>query len=213
VSIIDARGSRRVLLGALPVASALCSTVARGHAQPSSVTFAAAGDHGLGAATTASPHALAGSGATFYLALGDLSYGSARAERSWCDLGGGQLGQTSQSGGAVMLKKLVVTTPKGRLVLSIGLVLAIGATKFGCAVSQQPIPPASTGSVLHVAAVDDIHGEEASSVSAATATEAAKADFILGLDDYQYADGAMSKYNRYFDKDWGPNAPQVQWEA
>ena len=86
VSIIDARGSRRVLLGALPVASALCSTVARGHAQPSSVTFAAAGDHGLGAATTASPHALAGSGATFYLALGDLSYGSARAERSWCDL-------------------------------------------------------------------------------------------------------------------------------
>jgi len=34
VSIIDARGSRRVLLGALLVASALCSTVARGHAQP-----------------------------------------------------------------------------------------------------------------------------------------------------------------------------------
>jgi hypothetical protein len=108
-----------------------------------------------------------------------------------------------------MLKKLVVATPKGRLVLLIGLVLAIGATQFGRAVSQQPMPPASTGSVIHVAAVGDIHAEEASSIAAATATEAAKADFILGLGDYQYDDGAMSKYNRYFDKDWGPNVRKM----
>jgi hypothetical protein len=80
-------GRRRlggVVLGALFVGSAVCSTLTRGHAGSTSVTFAAAGDHGSGAATTASLRALAASGATFYLALGDLSYGSARAEPAWC---------------------------------------------------------------------------------------------------------------------------------
>jgi len=62
---------------------------------------------------------------------------------------------------------------------------------------------------MHVAAVGDIHDERASSVPAATAAEAAKADFILGLGDYQYDDGAMAKYNSYFDKDWGPNVPKM----
>ncbi len=62
---------------------------------------------------------------------------------------------------------------------------------------------------MRVAAVGDIHDEQASSITAATAAEAAKADFILGLGDYQYADGAMWKFNRYFDKDWGPNVPKM----
>jgi len=81
------RGRRlgRIGLGALFVAGVLCSTVTRG-GESASVTFAAAGDHGSGAATTASLRALASSGATFYLALGDLSYGSPRAEPSWCNL-------------------------------------------------------------------------------------------------------------------------------
>ena len=99
-------------------------------------------------------------------------------------------------------------------VVSIGLVLAIGAIivvtwAAGSTATSEPPPPAPTGSVMHVAAVGDIHDERASSVPAATAAEAAKADFILGLGDYQYDDGAMAKYNRYFDKDWGPNVPKM----
>src|SRR5256712_10107769 len=95
------------------------------------------------------------------------------------------------------------------LVVSIGLALVTGAIQFGNAASQQPTPPAPTGSVMRVAAVGDIHDEEASPVAAATAAEAARADFILGLGDYQYPDGAMWKYNSYFDKDWGPNVPKM----
>jgi hypothetical protein len=81
----DRRRLGGVLLGAVLVAGALCSTVTRGHTDSTSVIFAAAGDHGSGAATTASLRALAASGATFYLALGDLSYGSARTEPEWCE--------------------------------------------------------------------------------------------------------------------------------
>src|SRR5437870_7802158 len=95
------------------------------------------------------------------------------------------------------------------LVVSIGLALVTGAIQFGSAASQQWPPPAPTGSVTRRAAVGDIHDEEASSIAAATAAEAAKADFILRLGDYQYPDGAMWQYNRYFDKDWGPNAPKI----
>src|SRR5213076_869152 len=95
------------------------------------------------------------------------------------------------------------------LVVSIGLALVTGAIQFGSAASQQSTPPAPTGSVMRVAAVGDIHEEEASSIAAATAAEAAKADFILGLGDYQYPDGAMWKYSAYFDDDWGPNVPKM----
>src|SRR3989454_3474197 len=95
------------------------------------------------------------------------------------------------------------------LVVSIGLALVTGAIQFGGAASQQSTPPAPTWSVMRVAAVGDIHDEEASPVAAATAAEAARADFILGLGDYQYPDGAMWKYNSYFDKDWGPNVPKM----
>ena len=85
-AVRSARRRGRIGLGVLFVASALGATVPRGHAQSTAVTFAAAGDHGSGAATTASLRALANSGAAFYLALGDLSYGSTRAEAAWCDL-------------------------------------------------------------------------------------------------------------------------------
>src|SRR6058998_587889 len=95
------------------------------------------------------------------------------------------------------------------LVVSIGLALVAGAIQFGSAASQQSTPPAPTGSVMKVAAVGDIHDEGASSIAAATAAEAAKADFILGLGDYQYDDGEMWKYNTYFDKTWGPNVPKM----
>src|SRR5438128_611145 len=90
-------------------------------------------------------------------------------------------------------------------VVSIGLALVV-VIRFGKATSQ---PPPPTGLVMHVAAVGDIHGDGPSSVTAATAAEAAKADFILGLGDYQYHDGTMSEYNAYFDKDWGPNVPKM----
>ena len=88
------------------------------------------------------------------------------------------------------------------LVVSLGLALAVGANIVAAV-------RASTGAVMHVAVVGDIHDEGTSSVAAATAAVAAKADFILGLGDYQYDDGAMAKFNRYFDKDWGPNVPNM----
>src|SRR5262247_3016667 len=110
-----------------------------------------------------------------------------------------------QSGGAIMPKKLVGAPAEGQLVLSIGLVLVILAIQFSWA-SAPPPPPVS---VMHVAAVGDIHDEGASAVAAETAAEAAKADFILGLGDYQYDDGALWKYNSYFDKTWGPNVPKM----
>ena len=88
------------------------------------------------------------------------------------------------------------------LVVSLGLALAVGANIVAAV-------RASTGAVMHVAVVGDIHDEGASSVAAATAAEAAKADFILGLGDYQYDDGTMEEYNSYFDKDWGPSVPKM----
>src|SRR6266705_2778270 len=57
----------RIALCGLFVVSMLASTATRGPAQPATVTFATAG-------------------AAFYLALGDLSYGSTGSEQSWCDL-------------------------------------------------------------------------------------------------------------------------------
>jgi hypothetical protein len=56
------------------------------------VTFAAAGDHGHTAAAEASLRLLAASRAAFYLALGDLSYGSVGAERAWCDFVAARVG-------------------------------------------------------------------------------------------------------------------------
>jgi len=105
----------------------------------------------------------------------------------------------------VAIRRIVPGQPRNNriaLVASIGLALLVGAT----IVEAERAP---TGPVMHVAAVGDIHEERDSSVPAATAAEAAKADFILGLGDYQYDDGAMAKYNRYFDKDWGPNVPKM----
>ena len=67
-----------------------------------------------------------------------------------------------------------------------------------------PPPPRRPAGAVRVAAVGDIHPPSASSKSAATAAEAAKADLILGLGDYQYQSGTMADFNAYFDKDWGP---------
>src|SRR5207245_904919 len=87
----------------------------------------------------------------------------------------------------VAIRRIVPGQPRNNkitFVASIGLALLVGAT----IVEADRAP---TGTVMHVAAVGDIHDEGASSVAAATSAEAAKADFILGLGDYQYDDGAM----------------------
>lgn len=52
---------------------------------PKVFTFAAAGDLGAGARTTASLRLLDGSGASFFLALGDLRYGRLSSDAAWCD--------------------------------------------------------------------------------------------------------------------------------
>ena len=69
-------------------------------------------------------------------------------------------------------------------------------------------PGAWTGS-LQVAAVGDIQPPSLSENSAGTAAEAAKADLILGLGDYQYETGRLSDYNAFFDKDWGRNVAKT----
>src|SRR5205823_420256 len=105
------------------------------------------------------------------------------------------------------------------LVVLVGIALAIGAMMLFAGVAGWRLAPPSVSDahpvaspdapVLHAAAVGDIHREGPSTVAAATAAEAAKADFILGLGDYQYDDGALWKYNSYFDKTWGPNVPKM----
>ena len=62
---------------------------------------------------------------------------------------------------------------------------------------------------MHVAAVGDIQPPGSSSNSRATAALAARADFILGLGDYQYQDGTLADYNAYFDRSWGANVPKT----
>ncbi|TML93915.1 MAG: DNRLRE domain-containing protein, partial [Actinobacteria bacterium] len=69
------------------------------------------------------------------------------------------------------------------------------------------LPPG--GGVMHVAAVGDIQPPSSSANSSGTAALAARADFILGLGDYQYQDGSMSDYNAYFDRSWGPLVPKM----
>jgi acid phosphatase type 7 len=85
------------------------------------------------------------------------------------------------------------------------------AAKPPRATSTQPRAPATPfpGGALHVAAVGDIQPPGTSSNSQATAALAARADFILGLGDYQYQDGTMSDYNAYFDRSWGPNVAKM----
>jgi len=106
-----------------------------------------------------------------------------------------------------------------RLVVLLCTVLIVGTLLRFAGVSgwrRAPAPASdaptagSTGApIMRVAAVGDIHRERVSPIAAATAAEAAKADFILGLGDYQYEDGAMWKYSAYFDHDWGPNVPKM----
>ncbi len=57
----------------------------KAEAAPTSFTFAAAGDHSVNSRTTASLDLLANSGASFYLALGDMSYSQLVPESAWCD--------------------------------------------------------------------------------------------------------------------------------
>src|SRR5439155_24205316 len=90
-----------------------------------------------------------------------------------------------------------------------GLALVTGVILSGTAASTQSTRPAPTRPVMRVAAVGDILAKKASSMPTDTASEAPKADIILALADYQYPDGAMWQYNRYFDKDWGPNVPKM----
>ena len=52
---------------------------------PTTFVFAAAGDHGTGGKADGSLAALDGSGASFYLALGDLDYNNTQPDSAWCD--------------------------------------------------------------------------------------------------------------------------------
>jgi chitodextrinase len=50
-----------------------------------SFVFAAGGDHGANSRTAATLNALDGSGASFYLALGDLDYDEVPTDEAWCE--------------------------------------------------------------------------------------------------------------------------------
>ena len=83
-----------------------------------------------------------------------------------------------------------------------------GALSRATTSSPRAITP-PRGGVMHVAAVGDIQPPSTSSNSQATAALAARADFILGLGDYQYEDGSLADYNAYFDRSWGANVPKT----
>lgn len=57
-------------------------------------SFGAAGDHDAGPDASASLDLLAASSASFYLALGDLSYGGRNSEPAWCDFVKSHVGPT-----------------------------------------------------------------------------------------------------------------------
>ncbi|HEY8200927.1 MAG TPA: choice-of-anchor D domain-containing protein, partial [Actinomycetota bacterium] len=59
-----------------------------------SFTFTVAGDHGANDAATENLDHLAASGASFHLAIGDLSYGSFPTEAGWCDFVQSHVGPT-----------------------------------------------------------------------------------------------------------------------
>src|SRR5919112_67492 len=63
----------------------LINVGSKAKAAPTSFIFAAAGDHSANSRTTASLDLLANSGASFYLALGDMSYSQLSPESAWCD--------------------------------------------------------------------------------------------------------------------------------
>jgi hypothetical protein len=118
------------------------------------------------------------------------------------------------------VRRLLTKAKIGRVsfVVSVGILPVIGVLTLFAGVpgwqQARRLAPddrkaTSPGPIMHVAAVGDIHYEGASGVAAATAAEAAKADFILGLGDYQYEDGALWKYDSFFDADWGPNVPKM----
>src|SRR5207245_10721876 len=104
------------------------------------------------------------------------------------------------------------------LVVLVGIALAVGAMMLFAGVAGWRLAPPSVSDdhpvasadapVLHAAAVGDIHREGPSTVAAATAAEAAKADLILGLGDYQYEDAELWNYCAYFANDWCPHVPQ-----
>lgn len=84
----------------LPAAAAswqfppILSAHPRAAAAEASFSFAAAGDIGAGSAVTASLQALAGTGADFFLAIGDLSYNDIMPETAWCAYIKDHLGET-----------------------------------------------------------------------------------------------------------------------
>ena len=86
--------------GALPIAAAsrtptsTMPSVTPSGTPEASFVFAAAGDIGAASAVTASLQALAGSGADFFLALGDMSYDDIKPETAWCAYIKDHLGET-----------------------------------------------------------------------------------------------------------------------
>ena len=85
-----------VAAGARPTAAtSLTPTTATPSVTPgNSFVFAAAGDIGASSAVTASLQALAGSGAEFFLALGDMSYDDIKPESGWCAYVKEQVGES-----------------------------------------------------------------------------------------------------------------------
>jgi len=63
-------------------------------AQPGSFTFDAAGDFGANTNTSAVLNAVPGSGADFFLGVGDLSYSEVTPESAWCDFVTSRVGAT-----------------------------------------------------------------------------------------------------------------------
>jgi hypothetical protein len=77
--LFGAAASESTIVGPLTQGAAL------EQASAGTFTFAAAGDHAAGSRANASLAALDQSGASFYLALGDLDYDATPTDEAWCD--------------------------------------------------------------------------------------------------------------------------------
>jgi|GEM_PF-5064998 len=74
-----------LFIGFLLLSLILIDLGRKAEAAPVSFVFGAAGDHSANSRTTAGLDLLANSGASFYLALGDMSYSQLVPESAWCD--------------------------------------------------------------------------------------------------------------------------------
>src|SRR5215211_2439254 len=83
-------------LALLPITAVVFSltSLRTARTQAASFSFGAVGDHGANSNTSATLDLIPGSGASFFISLGDLSYSELQPESAWCDYVKGHVGSS-----------------------------------------------------------------------------------------------------------------------